>query len=457
MKNTKKIIAVALASVLSMSVFAGCGSSSGTSSSGKKDVVTVWTFPHYVADKKLGTRGYEDLLKDQIAQYKKTHPNVEVKYEMLSWDDGDQKFDVALNAGTPPDIFFSISNPKFVKTGLVIPLDQYLTADEKKDYVPFAINRYNINGKQYGLPLWIGMYCWGGNKDYFEQAGIDYKKIQQQGWTWDEFKADAQKMTKTVNGKKVYGFVTQGKDDETFKHFMFSNGVTMMMNKDGKFQYTPDKVTQTLDYMKSLMDAGIMPKETAGIDDTKEGDMFNNGQAAVFGRIGPYQVNFNNNRNKSIDEGKTKGEKKNLILLPFPHSNDAEEAVTGGCGGYMAFRQKQDKGKDHEKNVVDLMKILAGTDAGEACAAVGCTPATYTGAEKYKDKFGFDEDNQNYVTRALKILKPTDLLTPEQTANQDKIEKEAITPLFQAFLAGEKTSKDVANGIADKAKEVLGQ
>lgn len=457
MKRVKKLAMLALSAVMVMSMFAGCGnSSSDQTSSNQKDTVTVWTFPHYKANPKTGKDGYEDLLKRQIAQYKKTHPNVTVKYEMLSWDDGDQKFDVALNAGTPPDIFFSVSNPAFVKTGLVVPLDSYLTSDEKKDYVPFALNRYNINSKQYGLPMWVSMYCWGGNKDYFEQAGIDYKKIMQKGWTWDEFKQDTKKMTKVVNGKQVYGFATEGKDDELFKHLMLSNGVRDIVDNKGKFYYTGSKVTQTLDFIKSLKDEGVMPKETAGMDDTKYTDMFNNGEAAVFGRIGPYQVSFNDARNQSIDKGQTQGEKKNLILLPFPHSSSAKESVTGGCGGYMAFRQKNYKGKAHEKNTVDLLKVLTGTDAAECCARINTTSATYSGEKKYKDEFKMDSENKEFVNRAIKILAPADLISPELSAKQSKIEDQSILPLFQSFIAGEKSSKDVEQGITDKAKEILG-
>lgn len=90
MKRVKKLAMLALSAVMVMSMFAGCGnSSSDQTSSNQKDTVTVWTFPHYKANPKTGKDGYEDLLKRQIAQYKKTHPNVTVKYEMLSWDDGD--------------------------------------------------------------------------------------------------------------------------------------------------------------------------------------------------------------------------------------------------------------------------------------------------------------------------------------------------------------------------------
>ena len=280
MKKVKKIVAMALSMLLAAGVMTGCGGSKETSSNGK-DTVVVWTYPHYKASAATNTPGYEDLLKQLIAKYKKSHPNVNVKYEILSWEDGDQKFDIALNSGNPPDLYCDAMQTKYIKTGLAIPLDKYMTKEDKKDFNAFALSRYNVNGKQYGLPMWIAFYCWGGNKKMMEDAGVDWKKIQQNGWTWDEFIEDAKKMTKTVDGKKVYGFVSQGKTNELFTHMLLANGLPSAVTKDGKYQYTGSKVTETLSFIKSLMDQGVMPKEIGGFDEQKEQDMFNNLQDLI--------------------------------------------------------------------------------------------------------------------------------------------------------------------------------
>ena len=58
-----------------------------------------------------------------------------------------------------------------------------------------------------------------------------------------------------------------------------------------------------------------MPKETAGIDEQKVIDMFTAGEVGIYGRTGPYQVRFNDNRNKEIDAGKTKVKKSTLFYF----------------------------------------------------------------------------------------------------------------------------------------------
>lgn len=460
MKSTRKVVAMALSMILATGLLTGCGGSKAeTTSSGKKDTVVVWTYPQYKADPAMNVKGYEDLLKDLIAKYKKTHPNVEVKYEVLSWDQGDQKFDIALNAGTPPDLYYTTSQSKLVKTGLAIPIDKYITAKDKADFVPFALDRYKINGKQYGLPTWISTQCLAGEKTYFTDAGIDYKTIMEKGWTWDEFESDLKKISEVESakkGKKIYGFITEGKTDEMFRFFMLANGLGTGLSKDGKFTLTGDKVVETLNFFKKLMDEGLMPKETAGIDTQKFQDMFNDGQGAVLGRVGPYQLNFNNNRNQSIDQGKTKGEKREMMLLPIPYGTSGKNVVYGDCGGYMAFRQKNKKSAEHEQNVVDLLKVLTSTDHAEATTHLYTTPARKSGQEAIKGKIKASDEDLKFMTNAGNIIQSRPILDPTIDSKYSKVDKEATLPLWQAFLAGEKSPKDVEKGISDKAKEVFG-
>ena len=60
---------------------------------------------------------------------------------------------------------------------------------DQNDYLPGTLELGQIQGKQYGLPLYQSLWAWGGNKKILEEAGIDWKAIQEKGWTWTEFKA----------------------------------------------------------------------------------------------------------------------------------------------------------------------------------------------------------------------------------------------------------------------------
>ena len=101
----------------------------GTTSEGngeaapKQDTVVVWTYPVHGK--------YEDELKEHVADLKEKYPHITVQTEVLSWAEGPKKFDVALNAGNPPDLYFHAVDGAYVDTGLALELTPYITDEIK--------------------------------------------------------------------------------------------------------------------------------------------------------------------------------------------------------------------------------------------------------------------------------------------------------------------------------------
>lgn len=234
------------AMLLMMVWVTACGNSGGAASDDPNadDTVTVWTYPVH------GT--YEDELKDLISDFNKEHPNITVKTEILSWAEGPKKFDVALNAGNPPDLYFHSVDGTYVNTGLALELDSYLTPEIKDDYLPGTLDLGQIQGKQYGLPLYQFQWAWGGNKRILEEAGIDWKSIQQNGWTWSEFNDAAAKLTKTLDGgAKQYALVTDGTSLDFIEMLSRNNGMIDVLDKDGTFQWNDGRILDTLSFIKT--------------------------------------------------------------------------------------------------------------------------------------------------------------------------------------------------------------
>lgn len=429
---------------------AGCG---GLGSS--KDVITVWTFPHYGENKETGQKSYEQHLQELIADIEAENPDIKVKYEILSWDEGDKKFDIALNSGNPPDIFFSVMQPKYIKTGLAVPLDDYLEADDLADLEPFARENFSLDGKIWAISQWISIHTWGGNRAMMEAAGADIAKIQTDGWTWQEFYEIAKKITKEENGKKIYGFATQGKNEETFTHLMRNNGVIKSVTEEGEFLWNGDKAVETLSFLKKLMDEGIMPKETAGIDSKKVDDMYVAGEVGIFGRTGPYQVRFNENRNKEIDAGKIEGQKIDFVLLPFPHNEGEKEVATGGGGGMWLFKQKNYKGDKHTENAAKVLKYITGTKSSVTAATLFIPPSRKSGQEMYADLLMLNTDNGKFIQRTLGYVVPGSKLEPELAQKSTQILNDGIRPKFQGFLAGELSPEETVKQWSKVAEDIL--
>ncbi|OLN21926.1 hypothetical protein BTO30_12025 [Domibacillus antri] len=426
----------------------------GTDSEGNadEDVVTVWTYPHYEGNEETGQQSYEEDLKDLIAEFEAENPGVKVKHEILSWAEGGKKFTAALNSGNPPDVFFSLFDEKYVNTGLAVPLTDYVTEEDLADLNDFGEQMYTYEDQLWGFPHYISVHTWGGNRAMLEEAGVDVEKIQQEGWTWDEFYEIAKKGTKTVEGKEVYGFVTQGQNEETYTQLMMQNGVRNMVSEDGEFMFKGDKALETLSFLERLRNDGIMPKETGGIDPAKADVMFNNGQAMIYGRTGPYKIRENENRNADIDAGKVDGEKIDFVLLPLPHNDGEKENAFGGAGGLMLFKQKDDKGEAHTENAAKLLLKLTSTESGKLGATLFIPPSRQSGQEMYKEELKLDTPNGQFVQRYITTLTPGAKLPEAIVQNAGKLKTESVIPNYQSFIIGNATAEETVKAWEDYAK-----
>ncbi|AHV96465.1 ABC transporter substrate-binding protein [Paenibacillus sabinae] len=445
-----------LCMIVVLVLMTACGNSDKGASSAKspdaKDTITVWTYPVH------GT--YEDELKGLVSAFETEHPNITVKTEILSWAEGPQKFDVALNAGSPPDLYFHAVDGSYVNTGLALDLDPYMTDDIKNDYLPGTLELAQIGGKQYGLPLYQFQWAWGGNKRILEEAGIDWKSIQQNGWTWSEFTEAAAKLTKKLpDGSTQYGLVTDGTSLDFIEMLTRNNGMPDVLNEKGEFQWGDDRIKQTLGFIKSLLDKGYMPKETAAIAPKKRSDMFYAGQAAIISKAIPYYDVMIQNRNKDIDAGKVTGEKIDFVLLPVPHSDNAPAKTTMGAEGYVAFKQKNDQGEQHAKNTFMLMEYLSNAKAGNASNELVLPFVRKSQADMYAGKeLGTPETIAASKKMAENIQIPVTLsLDTAAAAKMKQFKEQVVTPNIQALYSGEETPEAIAEDFKSKAGQMLGQ
>ena len=68
---------------------------------------------------------------------------------------------------------------------------------------------FQLGDAQYGLPAYLAIHSIGGNKQFLEEAGTDWVAVQQNGWTYDEFReAIKNGVVKNDKGETSrYGFV----------------------------------------------------------------------------------------------------------------------------------------------------------------------------------------------------------------------------------------------------------
>ncbi|MEK5060848.1 sugar ABC transporter substrate-binding protein [Paenibacillus sp. FSL H7-0326] len=442
---------IMLTSILMFAVTA-CSGGGGSSeqSADAKDTVTVWTYPVH--------NKYEEDLKELLADFNKEHPNITVKTEMLTWAEGPKKFDVALNAGNPPDLYFHSVDGSYVDSGLAIQLDDYLTPEIKEDYYPGTLELGQIQGKQYGLPIYQYQWGWGGNKRILEEAGVDWQKIQQEGWTWDEFLELAPKLMGTApDGSPQYAFVTEGQTMEIMELLSRNNNMPDVLNAEGEFQWNDDRILETLKFLETLRTEGYMPKETAAIAPAKRVEMFYAEQAAIISKAIPYYDVLIKQRNADIDAGTVQGAKVEFVLLPVPHHKDAPQKSTMGGEGYVAFRQKNDKGEQHAKNTFLVMEALSGAKAGNSANELVLPFVRNSQAEYFEGKgLGTPETLEAARIMAEHMEQPVVLsLDSALAAKQKQFKEQVMKPNIQALFTGEKTAEEIAAEFKAKGEEMF--
>lgn len=462
-KSMRKFICMIMAVlVMGSLMLSGCGSKEQAATTGdgqnttqnkKQDEVVVWAPPI--------EKNYEQNTKPIISKFESENPHIKIQLESVSWGESRQKFETALNAGNPPDLMFINPNEKYIDTGLALSIDEFIDQDTLADYYPAAVNYMKKEGKLYGLPLYMPIHSIGGNKKLLEEAGIDYKKIQQEGWTWQEFKEYAQKGTKTnSDGKQQYGMVFSASGVtamELLEHMLANNGLTSPIDENGQYTYTDPRFLETLRFIVSLIDEGIMPAETNQITAQKRMEMLYTEQAMIVGKAIPYYEALLVKQNQEVKAGTAQEGFKEVefVLLPEPH-NAGQSAVTmGGADGFTVYRQKKYKGDEHTKNVVKVLVALTSNEAGKSATELYLPQITKSGDKLYADKYQMNPDNKVAVDKMLQNLIEPVSMSPEVAKKVNIIRDQVIAAKFPALLAREITPEEMYDAVKAKAKELF--
>jgi multiple sugar transport system substrate-binding protein len=222
------IVALALAASLSL---AACGSD------GKKPNTTLGTGAGPVKDPTspqtvtfFSWVGNEPQMKKLSAAFHKQHPNITIKFENAPAEQAQQVLSTRIAGNNPPDVAYinASDTSDYAARGALVDLDAYMGRSKvvKADnYVDGFKTFVTWNHKMWGLPFdgeTTGLFY---RTDRFQEAGITAPPK-----TWDEFKADAEKLT--TNGK--YGYEMFASESAYYWYPWLYQAGGDALSKDGK-------------------------------------------------------------------------------------------------------------------------------------------------------------------------------------------------------------------------------
>ncbi len=466
MKKLKRVLSAMLVISMIAVLFIGCTKKAkpNENTSNASDTITAMVPPI--------SPNFQKQITDIQASFKKKYPNLTLSMEATSWEDLSQKLDVQVNAGTPPDIAFmgqvNGAIAKYLSTGMMLDISKSVPKEFLDDFDSNTLAYLKNGNGMYGLPLYMAIQTIGGNKKFLEDAGIDWKNIQKNGWTFDEFREMVKKgVVKSGDKTSRYGFVfaCNGVTAKDLLVMLAMNaGMPADFDKDLKFAYTDPNFLKVLEFVRALIDDGSMPKNSNTINAGARWNMMLTGQTMITGKGMPVFENSakaNNAKLDAKDSSAVKGSiKVDYVQLPMPTLKGSPEVAGGGIDGYMTFKQGKEAKEQHVQNVVKALYFLTSGDvAAKTNSDLFLAQITKSGKEAAKNtKVDIDPDNLAMTTKLTgEVFEPRPDITPELAAKSTDIMTKVMVPKFQALLAGEVTPQQMYDAVKAAAITAFGQ
>ena len=268
----KKLIAAVAVAAGAALALAGCSGGGTPSSSGHVDL----TFWH-------GYTEADGKVLDQIVDdFNKSQKQITIKTTIKTWAVIGDTLLPALSAKKGPDIVALPAEnlPVYATKGAFAKLDDFYASDATKNASlnPRAVEMEKVNGSYYGVPTGFVPLSVIYNKGLFQKAGISSFPT-----TWDEWVADAKKLTVDQNGDgtpEQYGLAlpdhaTVG--NGVWASLFYGNGGDLV--KNGKSVVDSAENVATLKFWAdAVTKSHISP---TGLDGVGSDKLFSSGKAAM--------------------------------------------------------------------------------------------------------------------------------------------------------------------------------
>ena len=192
-------------------LLAGCGGSSGSSSSSKGHVnIVIW---HGY------TQAEATAMKVLTNEFNATHPNITVTPQFYGNSDyALQKVLAAIAGGKPPDISYLYGSwaANIATNPSTVNLTPYIDQFGWNDFWPAERHVATVNGKVIGIPALVDNLALVYNKRLFAQAGLAPPTAN---WTWSDFENAAIKLTNASKKQFGWAYVNDASEDTVWRYW----------------------------------------------------------------------------------------------------------------------------------------------------------------------------------------------------------------------------------------------
>ncbi|MGC4108091.1 MAG: sugar ABC transporter substrate-binding protein [Thermomicrobiales bacterium] len=169
----------------------------------------------------------EPAVDQQIAAFNAVFPKITIEKQIVPWADYWTQLQTAVAGGSTFDtLWMNVANfPTYASAGALLPITQIIGGDgiAVDDLPQTLVESYSYEGVQYGVPRDFDAIAIYYNKTLFDNAGVAYPTEE---WTWDDFRAAAEKLTNKDAG--IWGAGMQTSFQENWINFVYQNDGTLL-------------------------------------------------------------------------------------------------------------------------------------------------------------------------------------------------------------------------------------
>jgi multiple sugar transport system substrate-binding protein len=234
----------------------------------------------------------EKVAEDLAKQFSAAHPNVKMQVSAgaATTDDLLQKLQAGFAADTYPDISYAFGSwaTQLGDSGKTLDITEKVKdpAVKWEEFPEAARATASPKGVTIGFPAIVDNLAVLYNPKLFAAAGVPEPT---QDWTWDDFRADAKKLTDPA--RNIYGtaYSVSGSEDTTW-HFwplLWQRGGDVLTEDQKKAAFNSQAGVDSLEYLRQLavVDKSMYLDQT----DEKYGPLFVDGHVGMI-ISGPWQL-----------------------------------------------------------------------------------------------------------------------------------------------------------------------
>lgn len=444
--NRKRVLALVAGVAVAIPLAACSGGGGGSSDAGGAVQWWTWDDKQAVSYAKC-VDGFEEA-----------NPGVKVDISQYAWDDYWTKITTGFVAGTAPDAFQNNTSfyPEYVDQGQLLPLDDLIASSKfDLDAIGTGIDSWTYSDdKLYGIPMdWatIGFFY---NADQLTAAGLTEDAVDTMTWnpkdggTFDKVVAHLTVDANGVRGDEpgfdktkvaVYGTGTIGTNglngQDSWGSFLSTTGWTLGAdtNWPTSFDYSAPEFVAAMNYFRGLADRGFSPHE----GDFTQGAVEQLGSGKVAMVVGGswYAPSFNALKDMKVG------------IAPSVLGEDGKRSSLTNSNANSIWQ-----GSPRTENAWKWVSYM-GSEACQSAAGVDGTFFPSIQASMDVTAKAMLEQGIDVKPYTDQFADGTLFTTPMFRSGQEL--GSTITPMFQAFFAGERDD-DVFAEMDDASRQILG-